>query len=95
MEHGQRVNRKKTINIKKTNDEIANALSENVSKFLLLIFLNLTSMKNRNNVYIIRAQVFMDRAHDTAPEPDGIHYQLLKHLPYDNVNLPLDIYNEI
>ena len=37
----------------------------------------------------------INKSHDTAPGPDGIHYQLLKHLPNDTKSLLLSIFNNV
>ena len=35
------------------------------------------------------------KAHDTAVGPDDIHYQILKQIPQNSLEVLLDIYNEI
>ena len=35
----------------------------------------------------------LDKAHNTCPGPDDIHYQILKHLPTTTLQILLDIYN--
>ncbi len=37
----------------------------------------------------------LDKSHDTAPGPDEIHYQILKHLPYSTQIHLIEIFNEV
>ena len=37
----------------------------------------------------------LKKSHDTATGPDGIHHQLLKHLPRDSLMVLLDLFNDI
>ena len=37
----------------------------------------------------------LDKAHNTCPGPDDIHYQILKHLPITTLQILLNIYNYI
>ena len=37
----------------------------------------------------------LHKSHDTAPGPDNIHYQILKHLPFDTLKILLGIFNII
>jgi len=37
----------------------------------------------------------LEKAHDTVVGPDDIHYQILKQMPEQSLEVLLDIYNEI
>jgi len=37
----------------------------------------------------------LKKAHDTAAGPDDIHFQILKQMPEQSLEVLLDIYNEI
>ena len=37
----------------------------------------------------------LHKEHDTAPGPDDIHYQILKHLPKSSLQTLLNIYKQI
>jgi ribonuclease HI len=40
-------------------------------------------------------QESLQRAHDSSPGPDNIHYQIIKHLPESSLKTLLDIFNHI
>lgn len=37
----------------------------------------------------------LNKANDSAPDPDQIHYQMIKHLPAVTLNLLLNIFNHV
>ena len=34
-------------------------------------------------------------SHNSAPGPDDVHYEMLRHLPTESLNLLLNLFNEI
>ena len=57
---------------------------------------NSLMMKIYNTQFSVRELLdCLQKAHDTAVGPCDIHYQILKQMPYQTLEVLLDIYNEI
>ena len=77
-----------------------NSSSENyTSKFQQekqkLKFTSDNTENNNSEHQLIQKVKIQSKAHDTSPEPDDIHYQLLKHLPVSTLLILLEIFNDI
>ncbi|WP_135568261.1 hypothetical protein [Solemya elarraichensis gill symbiont] len=55
-----------------------------------------SNFEDYNKVFSLQElQISLSKSHNTAPGPDGIHYELLKHLPSQSLELLLEIFNYI
>ncbi|WP_144077945.1 hypothetical protein, partial [Solemya velum gill symbiont] len=55
-----------------------------------------SNFEDYNTVFSLNElQISLSKSHNSAPGPDGIHYELLKHLPSQSLDLLLDIFNYI